>query len=120
MVAAHHILHETFKVIEGCHVDVYEDGLSSAFEYLACALFRDLRPHYWYDGLANCRIFRRKVRQVRFVGEMWVAKDSKQWLEPFSATVTDMRSTKQGVRISIQIGDYSVEEDLASLADPDV
>jgi hypothetical protein len=102
-------------------VDIYADGLSAAFEYLACALFRDLRPHHWYDGLANCRVFQGKVRQVKFVGEMWVAKDSsKQWLEPFSATVTDMRSTKQGVRISIQIGEYSVEEDLASLADPGV
>jgi hypothetical protein len=67
----------------------------------------------YFDGATGLITKIRKTRQIEFNGKMWVGDNKTQWLEPFSALVTDKRITKQGIWIKIQVGDDKAEGDLS-------
>ena len=69
------------------------------------------RKYCWYDGVSELSASIRKLKQVEFTGEMWVGDigSTKQWKENFRATVTDKRSTKQGIWIMIWVGSSQAE-----------
>ena len=109
------------RLLKGDEIDLYKAGISADFEYVALWLFKSERPYFWYDGVNDLQARHRKTRQIEFSGEMWVADDSKnsnQWLEPFSARVTDMRNTQQGLRISMDIGEFHATRDLLDYPEP--
>lgn len=108
-----------YRLVAGEEFDLYEAGISSDFEGIAQWLFNGIRPHIWYDGVSGLNARRRKAQQIEFSGEMWVAddRDSKQWLEPFSARLTDMQVTKQGLMVSMHIGEYHTEGNLLTYPD---
>ena len=91
----------------------YERELSSLLEYASGSLFHDIRKGYWYDGVTEMRVSKRKQRQLEIKGQMWVAQDSnRQWQEPLFARVTDKRITKQGVWLKVKIGEYEADGEL--------
>jgi hypothetical protein len=116
LIAANHLAERFLEILDGREVDFYRDGMSADFERIAGVLLSVQRPGHWYDGVVNPQLRRRKRRQIEFFGDMWVGDDSRsQWTEPFRAVVTDKRVTKEGVWISIRIGEYAAEADLLAL-----
>jgi hypothetical protein len=115
--AALHFADSFLQMLDGEKFDPYTDGLSTDLERIACLSFVPIRPGYWYDGVVGFEVIRRKPRQLRITGEMWVARggSTDQWLEAFEAKITDMRSTAQGIRINMKIGDYKSDVDLCDL-----
>lgn len=105
------------KLLLGEEVDLYESGISASFEYACSSLFESIRERgIWYDGITNIEIRRRKRKQLELTGHIWVAKGaSKQWLESFHAVVTDKRVTKQGMWLSVDIGEYHSEGNIYEL-----
>ncbi|GAB1267138.1 hypothetical protein NBRC116493_03910 [Aurantivibrio infirmus] len=105
------------KLLSGEKIDVYENGISFFFEYACGSLFKDLRDRdIWYDGITEPSIRKRKTKQLEFTGKIWLAKGgNEQWLEPFRALVTDKRATKQGIWLSVDVGEYHAEGDICSL-----
>lgn len=94
----------------------YERELNSLLEYACCSLFYEIRKGYWYDGVTEMRVSKRKQRQLEIKGQMWVAQDSKrQWQEPFFARVTDKRITKQDVWLKVKIGEYEADGELRNV-----
>jgi len=73
------------------------------------------REGCYFDGVDGLTSTVRSPRQVEFTGAMWVGRERSQWLEQFRATVTDKRSTKQGIWIIIWIGGDRAEGELSSL-----
>ena len=97
-------------MLNGEKAEVYEKDLSLSFETIAGNL---IESPFWFDGLIGLNAIVRKSRQIVFEGKMWTAKDvGNQWLEPFRATVTDKRITKQGIWVKIQVGEYFGEGEL--------
>jgi hypothetical protein len=118
--AALHFADHFLRMVEGERFDPYQDGLSDDLERIACYYFEDVRPGFWYDGVSGMETSRRKPRQFRITGEMWVAEGGKtdQWLESFEALCTDKRLTKEGIWIQMRIGEYEAECDLFDLIAP--
>jgi hypothetical protein len=87
-------------------IDSYEIELSSLFEFIATRLLGDCpsRSGHYFDGVVRLSATVKASRQVEFQGEMWVGANRDQWTEPFEATVTDKRITKQGIWIVVQVG----------------
>lgn len=109
-------LHTIFlKLLAGEISDFDPGDVSRRFERLARRLFHALRPGYWYDGVVELRHRRRKEKQIIFTGRMWVADGARMWEEEFEARLTDMRTTKQGIRLVMQIGDFTAEGELYDL-----
>ena len=96
-------------------LDLYERDLSMMFESISTNLLGKLsaRRGCYFDGVVGMISTVRSTRKVEFVGEMWVGRDGNQWTEPFYATVVDKRSTKQGIWITISVGDDKMEADLS-------
>lgn len=111
---AESFIEQVLKLAGGERFDLYDASVSSDLERIAGWLFGQARPYNWYDGVRDLIAQRRKTLQVDFSGEMWVAEigSTNQWLEAFWARVTDQRCTKQGIWISMRVGDYQAEGDL--------
>ncbi len=105
------------KLLNGVKVDLYKSGLSSMFEYVCGTLFSNARDtDIWYDGIVDIVINSRKKSQIELNGYMWVAKAQKtQWKETFHAIITDKRITKQGIWLSVNIGEYHAEGNIYEL-----
>ena len=93
-------------------IELEKTDISFLFEIVASNLFSESRVYF--DGVINLSAKIRKFRQVEFDGKMWIGKDNKQWLEPFSAIVTDKRITKQGVWLKIIVGEDQAEDELSN------
>jgi len=106
------------SLLENGESHFHERRLSDGFERLATRIFHAVRPGYWYDGVAEIRYRRRKEKQFVFTGKMWVAQGPGQWQEDFEARLTDMRSSKQGIRLTMRIGDFTAEGEVAELDHP--
>ena len=80
--------------------------VSSMFEVIASNLLggSPAREGQYFDGAVGVVSTVRTSRKVEFQGEMWVGGDGTQWTEPFRTTVTDKRSTKQGIWVTITVG----------------
>ena len=81
------------------------------FEVIASNLL--LESKVYFDGATGLSAKIRKARQIEFAGKMWVGGNKTQWLEPFSAMVTDKRITKQGIWFKIRVGDDEAEGNLS-------
>ncbi|MDB6079703.1 MAG: hypothetical protein JWO82_3450 [Akkermansiaceae bacterium] len=106
------------SLLNGDHPDFGEVRLSARFENLASWLFPTVRPGCWYDGVAELRHRRRKEKQIVFNGRMWVCRGGNQWQEDFEAHLTDMRLTRQGIRVKMWIGNFCAEGSLQELRHP--
>lgn len=101
------------RLLIGENLNFYEEHVSFMFEIIFKHLLADApgRKYCWYDGVSELSASIRKLKQVEFTGEMWVGDigSTKQWKENFRATVTDKRSTKQGIWIMIWVGSSQAE-----------
>jgi hypothetical protein len=102
------------------HVDLYAAGLSFMFEAIAGTLLGASPGREWcyFDGVVELRAQVKSPRKVEFRGEMWVGNDRNQWKEPFRATATDKRITKQGIWITLVVGSDRAEAELSSAFQP--
>ncbi|GAG58654.1 unnamed protein product [marine sediment metagenome] len=103
---------ETFeRLVQGESMDLYSVGFSQALEDVATRLFAGVRPYNWYDGVSGLRTRKRKNLQIEITGDMWVGDvgNSKQWLEPLRARVTDRSVSNEGVWVQMTIGEHSTE-----------
>ncbi len=88
------------------------------FEYLAQPIFEGTHQQgTWYDGFLLHEIQRRKSKQIKLVGKMWVALNNKQWLEACEITLTDQTIVKQGIMIKIKMYDSQIEKSLDDIWD---
>jgi hypothetical protein len=63
--------------------------------------------HYvgcYFDGAIGITAKLRSPRTIEIQGEIWIGRDRKQWTEPFRVKVVDKQITKQGIWITIWIG----------------
>ncbi len=90
--------------------------VSSMFEVIANNLLggSSARKGQYFDGAVGVVSTVKTSRKVEFQGEMWVGGDGTQWTEPFKTTVTDKRSTKQGIWVTITVGSDRGEGELFS------
>ncbi len=107
------------RLLEGEKLDLYAENVSRMFEVIVAALLAEVpaRKYYWYDGVVDLTAKVRKLRQIEFTGEMWVGDigdGRKQWKENFRARVTDKRSTKQGIWITLWLGADEAEGELST------
>ena len=104
------------KLIAGEAVDLYGEGISDFFEYIAGKLFHSVRDRgIWFDGVVGLTAKMRKKAQIDFEGRMWVALGKDQWQERLKARITDKRGSKQGIWIALRIGDDKAEGSLHDL-----
>jgi len=98
-------------------LDAHEKELSEFFEFIATRLLGDFpsRKGHYFDGAVGLAATVKTVRQVEFQGEMWVGANQDQWTEPFQATVTDKRTTKEGIWIVVQVGADRAEGEVMSI-----
>jgi hypothetical protein len=98
-------------------LDAHEKDLSDFFEFIATSLFADFpsRKGHYFDGAVGLAATAKNVRQVEFQGEMWVGGNQDQWTEPFQATVTNKRITKEGIWIVVQVGADRAEGEIMSI-----
>jgi hypothetical protein len=87
-------------------VALEDPEVSSMFEVIATNLLGQsaARKGQYFDGAVALAATVKTSRKVEFQGQMWVGGNRTQWTEPFTATVTDKRSTKQGIWIAITVG----------------
>ena len=93
----------------------HQKDLSGLFEVIASNFFRGF-PAYrecYFDGFSGVTLTIHPPRTLELRGEMWVGRDRVQWTEPFRAKVVDKRGTKQGIWITIWIGENRVEGESA-------
>ena len=97
-------------------LDLYEEGMSVMFELIAENLLdqHSNRKSCYFDGVVDLTSTIKTSRKVEFNGEMWVGQDRAQWTEPFRATATDKRLTKQGIWITVWIGADRAEGELST------
>ena len=104
-------------VVDRKITDLYSVGTSQAFERIASWLFDDVRREVWYDGVMNLQVNHRKKRQIQFTGNMIVCSGAKaksrSWDEEFICRMTDKTSTKEGLWVSMDIGEYYAEGNLS-------
>jgi hypothetical protein len=109
-------LHTTFlKLLAGEISDPDTAALSCRFEVIASRLLHSLRPRHWFDGVVEMRYQRRKERQIVFTGRMWVGDGTRLWQEGFEARLTDMRATRQGIQVTLRIGEFTAMGELYEL-----
>ena len=116
----HPDLAESFKDILGrlfAHEALadHERNLSGLFEVIATNLLED-SPNYrgcYFDGAVNITVAIRSPRTIEFQGDMWIADDCNGWIEPFRIKVVDKQITKQGIWITIWIGQDKGEGECA-------
>ncbi len=90
-----------------------EPAFNGCFEYLAGVALEGLcQQGTWYDGFILEETFKRKSRQIKLNGKMWVALNKNQWLEPCEITITDKTVIQQSILIKIKIADNEIEKDL--------
>lgn len=92
--------------------ELEETDISFLFEVIASNLLTESKVYF--DGATGLSAKIRKARQIEFIGKMWVGNHNKQWLEPFSAMVTDKRITKQGIWFNIRVGEAENEGNLSA------
>lgn len=93
-----------------------EHDLSRLLEIIAGNLFAgtESRNGCYFDGVIGVTAASTSPRKLQLQGEMWVGRDTSQWTEPFRATIVDKTSTKQGIWITVWIGDDRAEGEMAS------
>ena len=98
-------------------LDAHEKALSEFFELIATRLLGNFpsRKEHYFDGAVGLAATVKTERQVVFEGEMWVGSSRDQWTEPFHATVTDKRITKEGIWIVLQVGADRAEGEVTSI-----
>jgi hypothetical protein len=107
------------RLLSGEKADADERDLSQIFEFLATRLFSDVpsRNGQYFDGVVGLESKKVEQQKIEFRGEMWVGADKRQWTEPFQATITDMRITKQGFQNVMKIGKDRATGEVLSLFD---
>ena len=93
----------------------HQKDLSGLFEVITKNLFVE-SPTYkdsYFDGFSEPTLIVRAPRTIEVVGKMWVGRDRSQWTEPFRAKVVDERSTKQGIWITVWLGENRAEGESA-------
>jgi hypothetical protein len=97
-------------------LETHENELSGMFEAIAANLLGGYpgRSGCYFDGVVGMTLIMGPPRKIELRGEMWVGRDQSQWTEPFSTTVVDKRSTKQGIWITISIGEDRAEGELTA------
>lgn len=115
----HRSFEETFsRLLSGEDFDLYQAGFSDALEIVAHQLFEGVRKDVYYDGVIELVVSPRKSAQIEISGQMWIGgNNSKQWLEDFHARATDKTCTKQGIWVSMKIGDFHSEGSLGKMPD---
>lgn len=85
--------------------------ISILFEVIASNLLSS--KNGYFDGVTGLYTKITNLKQIEFIGQMWIGRNEKQWLEPFSALVTDKRLTKQGIWVKIRVGEDEAEGSLS-------
>lgn len=88
--------------------------VSSMFEIIANNLLGSspARQGQYFDGAVGLVSTVKTSAKVEFQGDIWVGGNRTQWTEPFKTTVTDKRSTKQGIWVTITVGSDRGEGEL--------
>jgi hypothetical protein len=107
------------RLLSGEKADADARDLGQIFEFLATRLFYDVpsRNGQYFDGVVGLESKKVEQQKIEFQGEMWVGAGKDQWTEPFQATITDMRITKQGFNIVMKIGEDRTTGEVLSLFD---
>jgi len=104
------------RLLSGENLAHFEQDLSPLFELIAANLLAgsESRIGCYFDGVIGMTATLASSRKLRLDGEMWVGRDKSQWKEPFRATIVDKTSTKQGVWITVWIGEDRAEGEMVS------
>lgn len=60
----------------------------------------------------------KSARKVEFDGAMWGGDQNRQWTDPFRASMVDKTCTKQGIWVTIRVGDEQGEGELTETFRP--
>jgi hypothetical protein len=93
----------------------HQKDLSGLFEVIASNLFGEF-PIYkgcYFDGFSGVTLTIQPPRALELLGEMWVGRDRDQWTESFRAKVVDKRGTRQGIWITVWLGENRAESESA-------
>jgi hypothetical protein len=86
------------------------------FEVISTTLLAgsESRSGCYFDGVIGIAATRPSSRTLQLHGEMWVGRNRSQWTEPFLAKIVDKTSTKQGIWITVWVGEDRAEGEMAS------
>jgi hypothetical protein len=103
------------RLLNGKKIDSHQEELS----FLLLTIAQNLIDYpLRFEVLTDLTSKRGKSRQIIIEGDILAEEDYGEWndrLEPFKATVTDKRITKQGIWIKIWVGKYFGEGNLSEI-----
>jgi hypothetical protein len=93
----------------------YRREVSQLFEIIAVNLLRELphREDHWCDDVVELTARVRKAHQIEFNGAIFIGEGGQGTFD-FRAIVTDKRVTKQGIWITVWVGEDRVEGELST------
>lgn len=98
------------RLLAGEKVDTHETDLSFMFEIMATTMLAP-RSGLSFDGVSPLRSKRRSPRKIEFLGDMWLLPSGTK---PFGAAALDKRITKQGIWITLSVGEDKAEAELST------
>jgi hypothetical protein len=101
------------RLLAGEKSDPHEGDLSSLFEVMATTLLAE-PCGVSFDGVSPMWVKRRSPRKLEFVGDMWILGGRGDATRPFRATAVDKRMTKQGICITLAVGEDKAEAELST------